>query len=104
MDYWGLANKKALNTILVHDPGEIFIHPDSQFATLDASILMLDTRDRKRIHILTTPEGANYIFTNYRGSVDTNIYKRYPEFIKLYEIQIDNNNITTILKIKSNEK
>lgn len=89
VDYWGLANKRFLESIAVleFDKNRVNIGVAS-FTTLDRSINLLDGKFRKKFNIVGQEyEEAEYIFTNFMSDVNRKVDDKYdiPSNFKLYE-------------------
>src|SRR5215831_8892215 len=70
LDYWGLANRKALEYLLRNDHSEvIYVRADSS-TRLSVASFMLDERDRKRLRYSDDRNLSRYVITNYRQVKD----------------------------------
>jgi hypothetical protein len=104
LDYWGLANRKALEYILRNDQSEVItVRADS--TSLKTSFYMIDARDRKRLRYSDDPR---YVITNYRlvKVPDDSKYKvpddaKYAEDYDLfYQIKVDDEVILSAFRRK----
>ena len=89
VDYWGLANKRFLESIALSelDKDQVNIAASS-FTTLDRSIDLLDIKFRKKFNIVGQEyDEAKYIFTNFMSDINRKIEDKYdiPSNFKLYE-------------------
>ncbi|MBU3583730.1 glycosyltransferase family 39 protein [Polynucleobacter sp. 15G-AUS-farblos] len=97
VDYWGLANRQALEYILEADPRNtitVFAGSDSD---LNISAIILDPNDRVRILVVNQLKQADYIITNYRAN-PTNYALKDPQYKLIYEIKIGDEIIESVFK------
>ena len=64
LDYWGLANRKALEYILRNDQSEVITVRADSVTPLETSFYMIDARDRKRLRYSDDRNLAQYVVTN----------------------------------------
>lgn len=67
LDYWGLANRQALEWILEQDGAERVVVAPRSFTPLELSLLILRPLERERIEVVRTPSGPHYLINNYYG-------------------------------------
>jgi len=98
IDYWGLSNAEALNYIVKNNSVYPINVATKSFASLETSLLMLDSNDKEKIIITHKIEDADFVITNYRNknkddfNIDNTKYKKY------YEILVKGFAINTIYK------
>jgi hypothetical protein len=113
LDYWGLANRQALERIVNNDNNEKIIIVQDSLNNLSVSLQMLDYKDSKRITIVDKTQfdldtkflnnfkindNSIYRINNYKNvknPYDITIYKDYKLY---YEIMSGNEKILTIYK------
>ena len=66
MDYWGLSFRQGLEYIARHDKRPHIKVFDAIGSPVWLNVYMLSPADRKRIEIVYSGEGADYLITNYR--------------------------------------
>ncbi|UQZ91439.1 hypothetical protein C4J81_19265 (plasmid) [Deltaproteobacteria bacterium Smac51] len=100
VDYWGLANREAIQYILDNDPGSTITLKAVSGANLHVSVLIFPQKDRERIVLAGPNEDARYLLTNYRNWEDCD--KGDAEYLKshdlFYEKTIDGEIILRIFK------
>lgn len=97
VDYWGLANRQALEYILKTDPRNtitVFAGSDSD---LNISAIILDPSDRVRILVVNQIKQADYIITNYRANL-TDYSLVDPQYELVYQIVIGEEIIESVYK------
>jgi hypothetical protein len=100
LDYWGLANRKALEYIVKNDHSElIYVEPGS-FMRLDWSFYMLDAADRKRLRYPDDKNIAQYVVTNYRLVKPPNDDKYLEDYDLFYQIKVDGEVILSVFRRK----
>jgi hypothetical protein len=100
LDYWGLANRKALKYILKNDNSEvIYVRADSS-TRLSVASFMLDTRDKKRLRYSDDRNLSRYVITNYRQVKDPDDAKYANDYDPFYQIQVGNEVILSIFRRK----
>ena len=100
VDYWGLANKQALELLLSEDNKKIIYIGSATPISLENSKKILDINDRNRL-VVTSNDNADYIIDNYRNWYGDNKEKRYkiPSNFKIYkDISIRGRKIISIYK------
>ena len=96
VDYWGLANRQALEYILAHDQSNSYINLFAgSFTSLWLSFDTLPKNDRGRFGVVEKIKDTDYIVTNYRLNL-TNYASK--EFDLLHHITVDNEVIVSIYK------
>ena len=78
VDYWGLANRRFLEKIMLIERNKNKINIGiSSFTTMDRSINLLEKEFRNKINIVGQEyDEADYIFTNFMSEVNKNIDKK----------------------------
>jgi hypothetical protein len=66
VDYWGLSNLNAMQTILSSDKREKIYLKDGAYNFLPLSISLLNEVDARRVFFTADLKEADYIITNYR--------------------------------------
>jgi hypothetical protein len=66
LDYWGLANRQALEWILQNDERAFINVWQGSLSNVSLSIKMLSKAQRERIGVVDRAQDADYILTNYR--------------------------------------
>jgi len=101
LDYWGLANREALQFILDNDNSPVItIRADSQ-TPLEHTLLILNRKDRDRIAILPVESTPLYLLTNYRQFRNRNLPKPPDNYALFYQKKIDGETILSVFKIKA---
>jgi hypothetical protein len=90
LDYWGLSFGSALEYVMKNDP-----RTKIKICAPPRAFLMLQERDRGRAVMVTTPEEADYILSNYRRSANVFIGKQ-----EYYSIKVGGTNILVVYKMK----
>jgi hypothetical protein len=95
MDYWGLAFRKGLEYIAVHDAQSAI--PVYFLGGSDVSVLLLPPAQRDKFTTLTdaTMDKAKYIITNYRWQD----YATLPWDKEFYSITVDGAKVMTVFKM-----
>jgi len=108
LDYWGLANRKALEYVLKNDQSEvIYVRADS-YTPLATAFNMIDEQDRRRLRYSDDLNLLNYLVTNYRPldqdnakyAEDTAPDKYAKDYVLFYQIQVDNEIILSVFRRK----
>jgi hypothetical protein len=101
LDYWGLADRKALEYILDNDKSEvIYVRADS-WTPLSVAFNMIDEQDRRRLRLSDGDRGlARYALTNYQGVKDPDDAKYAKDYDLFYQIQVDNEIILSVFQRK----
>lgn len=101
LDYWGLANRMALEYILRHDPSPtITVGADSE-TPVHSAIDMIAPADRRRIREAGAGEVAGYVITNYHGDKESDESRRRRGYELFHEIVVDGEVVLSIFKRKS---
>ncbi len=100
IDYWGLANKKALQYILDHDSRtHVSVSTDSA-TPLSLSLMMIDPIQAPRISLVDPSHDADYLVTNYRMT-NTSDEKYLNTHTIFHQIKVMNEVVLTIYKLKN---
>ena len=100
LDYWGLANRTALEHILKEDRRAMISVRADSWTPLEGAFRMIKAEDRKRLKYLQPPALSDYVFNNYRGvspPYDANITSDYYLF---YEVRADDLIILSVYRRK----
>jgi hypothetical protein len=102
VDYWGLANRKALEYILLNDSSPVIWVAAASNTPLELTIDILKPAERKRLRRADEQHPPRYIIDNYYHSfkkpdlpVDLNDYDLF------YEIKVDDEVVLSILRRRS---
>jgi len=96
LDYWGLANRKALEYILNNDHSEvIYVRADS-FTPLSMAFNMIDAQERKRLRY--DRNLSKYVVTNYRLVKDPDDAKFAKDYDLFYQIRVDDEVILSVFR------
>jgi hypothetical protein len=101
LDYWGLANRKALEYILRNDHSEIINVGVDSLTALREAFNMIDARERKRLRYSADQNRAQYIVTNYRLVKDPDDAKYAKDYDLFYQIRIDDEVIISVFRRKA---
>jgi hypothetical protein len=98
LDYWGLANRQALEYILRHDPSPLIAVGVDSETPLHSSIDMLPPADRARLREAADGEPAHYLITNYHGEKESDATRRARGYDLFHEIVVDGETVLSIFK------
>ncbi len=106
LDYWGLANRAALETIVAADPSERILISEISAASVSESFRILEPQDRARLSLIpyeaiastaaAAPHQPIYVFNNYKRLKDPDILDRDPAYIRFYEKKVAGETILTV--------
>lgn len=99
VDYWGLANRTALEYILKHDERPVIKVFAGSDMDLTIGSTILKPSERERIKVVSSLDQADYILTNYRAN-STNYGDGKHPFTLAYEIVISGETIESIYRRK----
>lgn len=103
LDYWGLANKGAIERILAADPSPaVYLRADSM-TPLTTSMLMLRPADRARVAVLDASHADDlprplYAITNYRGVADKSDARYARDYSLFHQQMVDGEIILSVYK------
>jgi len=104
LDYWGLANREALQFILDNDNSPVItIRAESQ-TPLEHTLLILNRKDRDRIAILPVESTPLYLLTNYRQFKSRALPKPLDDHTLFYRKQVDGETILSVFRINDPQK
>jgi hypothetical protein len=108
VDYWGLANKQALEKILINNPsatvvawpGYAYQWPGGWQLPFTQNLKILDANDQSRIRIPETKNESIYIITSHQGNdgFNTDSYQHNYRYTLIDEVLIDSKPIYSIFK------
>jgi hypothetical protein len=101
LDYWGLANRKALEYILRNDHSEVINLQADSFTPLIQAFYMLDARDRERVR--GAKDLPDYVVTNYRAVKDPDDAEYAKDYDLFYQIRVDDEVILSVFRRKGHE-
>jgi hypothetical protein len=98
LDYWGLANRMALEYILRHDPSPaITVRADSE-TPLHSAIDMLTPAERKRLTLVEDGQPARYVVNNYYGVKEFDDARYAGDYDLFHQVVIDGEVILSIFR------
>ena len=100
IDYWGLANRKALEYILEHDNSPVITVWTDSVTPLAKSGFMLKPEDRRRISVQENKGIPYYVLTNYYGVKETDNAKFRREYDLFYELKVGDEVVVSVFKWK----
>jgi len=100
VDYWGLANRKALEYILEYDNSPVVNVWAGSWTPLSTSVLMLKPEDRQRVRVEKDKGVPYYVVTNYRAVKDSDNAKYSREHELFYQIKVNNEVVLSVFKWK----
>jgi len=100
LDYWGLANRKALEYILKNDHSET-IDVRGIHTPVREAFNMIDEPDKKRLRYGQEP--TRYIVTSYRQEKDLDDTKYAEDYDLFYQIKVDDEIILSVFRRKRYE-
>ncbi len=101
VDYWGLANRKALEYILAHDPSPHIAVQAGSGTPVVFSQLILRPEERRRLVILPTNAPIpHYVLNNYRCIEDVDDVSYRPHFDLYYQLRVDDEIVLSVYKFR----
>jgi hypothetical protein len=100
LDYWGLANRKALEYILRNDDSEVITVRADSFTPLSTSFKMIDTQEKRRLRYSKYLNLSQYVLTNYRLVTDPDDAKYATNYDLFYQIRVDDEVILSVFRRK----
>src|SRR5262249_42920418 len=100
LDYWGLANRKALEYILRNDHSEVINVRADSLTPLFAAFYMIDAKDRKRLTYSDDQNLSRYVVTNYRLVKDPDDAKYAKDYDLFYQIRADDEVVLSVFRWK----
>jgi hypothetical protein len=101
LDYWGLANRRALEYILQNDHSSVVtIGGDNAMSPVGYSFLMLKPEDRERVRLGDDKRVPDYVVTNHRFDTDIDNAKYRREYKLFYEVRMDSELVLSVFKRK----
>jgi len=98
LDYWGLANRKALEYLVANDQSDVINVRADSFTALDMAFTMIDARDRQRLRYSDDRSLPQYVFTNYRLVKDPDDSKYARDYDLFYQIRVDGEVILSVYR------
>jgi Dolichyl-phosphate-mannose-protein mannosyltransferase len=103
IDYWGLANRKALEYILENDNSPIInVCADKKSNPLGYSFLMLKHGDRARLRLGDEKQAPDYVVANHPFDANIDRVKYGWEYKPFYEIRVGSELVLSVFKWSSN--
>ena len=99
IDYWGLANRSALQYILDRDSSPIISVTTDSATPLGLSLTMLRATERSRLNIVESEKPAKYLITNYR-MINAQDQKYLTTHTIFYQIRLLGETVLTIFKMR----
>jgi len=100
LDYFGMANRKALEYIVAHDQSaQIEVTADS-FTLVFAAFKMINADDRKRLRISDDRTRPHYLFNNYYLQRDRDDSKYDKDYVLFYQISVGGEVILSVFRSK----
>jgi hypothetical protein len=99
LDYWGLANRKALEYILRNDHSEVINVGVDSLTALREAFNMIDARERNRLRY--DRNRSQYFVTNYRLVKDADDAKYAKDYDLFYQIRVDDEVIISVFRRKA---
>ncbi|HTD15351.1 MAG TPA: hypothetical protein VK673_09240 [Chthoniobacterales bacterium] len=100
VDYWGLANRRALEYILERDHSPVVNVWADSMTPISYSVLMLKREDRWRVRVGNDKRVPFYVLTNYRQVRDIDSAKYDRDYQLFYEIRVDDELVLSVFKWK----
>jgi hypothetical protein len=117
LDYWGLANRKALEFILGNDDRELISVRADSFTSLGTALYMIDIGQRDRLKVSDPRDSVSesedskeseedkgnipdYVITNYRLVKHADDVRYANDFDLFYQIRVDNQVILSVFRRK----
>ena len=101
VDYWGLANRQALEYIAQHDSSNHIDVSAGSFTELAISVQMLEKKLRDRFIVSKDKMNTTYVITNYRDEFDTTDRKYRNAYDEFHVIRIGDEVAIRIYKRKN---
>lgn len=108
VDYWGLANKQALEKILKNNPSDAVVAwpghgyqwPGGWQLPFTQNLKILDAKDQSRISVPETKNESTYIITSHQGNdgFNTASYQSNYRYTLIDEVVIDGKPVLSIFK------
>lgn len=103
LDYWGVANREALEYLLANDHSPIINVWADSWTPVIWSLLILKPDERNRIKLASGKVAPYYVINNYRGVRDTNNSSYRRNYDLFHEIRVDNEVILSVFKWKGSD-
>ena len=103
VDYFGMANRKALEYILAQDQSEKIEVTADSFTLVFAAFKMIDMPDRNRLRIAEDRTRPHYIFNNYYLQKNRDDSKYDRDYDLFYQVSVDGEAILSIFKSKAQQ-
>jgi hypothetical protein len=100
LDYWGLANRKALEQILRNNHGDVINVRADSWTPLETSFYMIDSTERKRLRYSDDRNLPHYLVTNYRLVKHPDDTKYAREYDLFYQIRVNDEVILSVFRCK----
>jgi hypothetical protein len=101
LDYWGLANRKALEYILRHDSSPTITVAAVSETPLQNAVDILDPAERERIRVAAEGEAPRFIIDNYYGVRNAALSGYRKDYDLFYEIVVDDEVVLSVWRRRS---
>ena len=98
LDYWGLSNLYSMKYIANNNQEYPLKVGTVSFASLEASLLILENSEIQKFKIIHDLENADFLISNYMKRVRKNFNIDNEKYIKYFEIIVDGVPINTVYK------
>jgi hypothetical protein len=98
LDYWGLANVKALKFILAHDPSEVVNVRAGSFMNIPIAFKMIDPKDRPRLRYSNDENTPHFLITNFRLVRDPDFINYSEYYEPVYQVLVGDEVILSVYR------
>ncbi len=98
LDYWGLANRQALEFILARDAGAMITVRAASQTPLYTAADMLAPAERQRLKVVDDGQPARYLINNYNEMKERDPGKYAPGFAVFHVLKVEGEAVLTIFK------
>jgi len=100
LDYWGLANREALQAILDADKSPAITIRVVGMSTLEPSLHAFPADEAARVLLVDEAQRPRYLLTNYRRLPEGILASRFKGYAPFYERRIGEETIVSVFRIK----